>query len=139
MKSSSHKATEVCAEIVVNWNGRALLPLPLLLLIPHKHRFTTHTSFHHVLPHNSFQSRYCSVCLGVSLYYTFSMVNKLQSSTRRLVLAIMKLAPLFILLNCTPSSQISLTVFVALILLGIISGQIQIVKLCGNAERENEV
>ena len=57
------------------------------------------------------------------------MVNRLQSSNRRLVLAIMKLSPLYILLNSTPSSQISLTVFIALILLGIISGQIQPVKV----------
>ena len=53
-QSSSYEATEACAKTAVNRNGRALLPLPFLLLISHKHRFTIHTSIHHVITRKPF-------------------------------------------------------------------------------------
>ena len=106
-----------------------MLFVALVLHIPLHSGFGTHTSLHHVDPPPLLQTRYCSGCLGISLFYAVSNVPQLRKSNARFVYALLKLIPLYLLLNCTSSSQISVTVFLAIVLLGFVSGKLKMDNL----------
>ena len=102
-----------------------MLLVALVLHIPLHSGFGTHPSLHHVGPSPLLQTRYCSGCLGISLFYAVSNVPQLRKSNARFVYALLKLIPLYLLLNCTSSSQISVTVFLSIVLLGFVSGKLK--------------
>lgn len=70
-------------------------------------------------------SSYCSVCAGISFYFTYTQLASLSKPITLTVFALLKLIPLCLLLNCSSSVQVSLTIAVATFLLGIISGQLK--------------
>ena len=78
---------------------------------------------------SSLTPSYCSICVGVSFFYTYTQLATLSKSTTLTVFALLKLIPLCLLLNCSSSVQVSLTIAVATFLLGIISGQLKMDNL----------
>lgn len=48
IQSSSHKTSEACPEVVIDWFGCAMPPLPFLLLVSYEPHITIHTSIHNV-------------------------------------------------------------------------------------------
>lgn len=70
-------------------------------------------------------SSYSSICLGITLYYMTSHIHTKNTTDIRTIFASLKLIPFFLLFSCSSSVQISLTVFLAVILLGFVSGQLK--------------
>lgn len=69
---------------------------------------------------------YCSICVGVSFFYTYTQLATLSKSTTLTVFALLKLIPLCLLLNCSASVQVSFTIAAATLLLGLLSGQLRV-------------
>lgn len=72
-----------------------------------------------------FISSYSSICLGITLYYMTSHIRSKNTTNIRTIFASLKLIPFFLLFSCSSSVQISLTIFLAIILLGFVSGQLK--------------
>ena len=101
--------------------------------------FSSHSIFilidsllqHHPVPFimslfsSSLTSSYCSICVGISFFFTYTQLATLSKPITFTVFALLKLIPLCLLLNCSSSVQVSLTIAVATFLLGIISGQLK--------------
>lgn len=105
--------------------------------------FSSHSIFilidsllqHHPVPFimspfsSSLTSSYCSICVGISFFFTYTQLATLSKPITFTVFALLKLIPLCLLLNCSSSVQVSLTIAVATFLLGIISGQLKMDNL----------
>ena len=100
--------------------------------------FSSHSIFilidsllqHHPVPFimSPFSSS-LSICVGISFFFTYTQLATLSKPITFTVFALLKLIPLCLLLNCSSSVQVSLTIAVATFLLGIISGQLKMDNL----------